>query len=235
MEVEDDCTVVTLSRKTKTKRKRKRSMEGEINPAPMVQKRSADTKKSRREAGDHPATGSVPLHNSKSTVLSKDRNKNNKRRSTEEQESASYTKYGSESHAARSSALVKSIAKSLKNGGAANIPVPTASSVTSVPDETQKDGNPNAVSEVDRKLFQHLGVCPELCNACAKLGWTAATPIQTEAIPYAINGRDLIGLAETGSGKTAAFGLPILQRLMEAPQGLYALVRHTTIPHCSLV
>jgi len=52
----------------------------------------------------------------------------------------------------------------------------------------------------------------------------APSPIQCEAIPWALQGRDIIGLAETGSGKTAAFGLPILHRLLEKPSPLFALV-----------
>lgn len=61
------------------------------------------------------------------------------------------------------------------------------------------------------KSFQDLGVIDSLCEACTALGYRAPTPIQREAIPLALQGRDLIGLAETGSGKTAAFALPILQ------------------------
>ncbi|KAL1284250.1 putative ATP-dependent RNA helicase [Trichinella pseudospiralis] len=72
--------------------------------------------------------------------------------------------------------------------------------------------------------FQELGVVPVLCEACKQLNWTEATKVQVEAIPLALQGRDVIGLAETGSGKTAAFALPILQALLEHPQRLFALV-----------
>lgn len=59
--------------------------------------------------------------------------------------------------------------------------------------------------------FQDLGVIESLCDACTKLGYQTPTPIQKESIPLALQGRDIIGLAETGSGKTAAYALPILQ------------------------
>lgn len=76
------------------------------------------------------------------------------------------------------------------------------------------------------KSFRDLGVIEPLCDACTALGYTSGpTPIQREAIPLALTGRDLIGLAETGSGKTAAFALPILQNLLEKPQAFFALVR----------
>lgn len=56
------------------------------------------------------------------------------------------------------------------------------------------------------------------------MGYKAPTPIQEQSIPLALEGRDLIGLAETGSGKTAAFALPILQSLLDKPQPLFGLV-----------
>lgn len=65
--------------------------------------------------------------------------------------------------------------------------------------------------EKTTKSFQDLGIIDELCEACESLNYKAPTPIKSEAIPLALQGRDLIGLAETGSGKTAAFTLPILQ------------------------
>jgi ATP-dependent RNA helicase DDX47/RRP3 len=68
--------------------------------------------------------------------------------------------------------------------------------------------------ETVTKSFKDLGIIDSLCEACEALGYEAPTPIQAEAIPLALQGRDVIGLAETGSGKTAAFALPILQGSM---------------------
>lgn len=65
---------------------------------------------------------------------------------------------------------------------------------------------------------------PSLCEACDKIGFKRPTTIQEQSIPSALEGRDIIGLAQTGSGKTAAFALPILHRLMEDPQPYYAVV-----------
>jgi ATP-dependent RNA helicase DDX47/RRP3 len=78
------------------------------------------------------------------------------------------------------------------------------------------------------KRFEDLGLSDSLVEACGKLGYTAPTPIQRKAIPVALSGRDLIGLAETGSGKTAAFLLPILNALLEAPKPYFALVLSPT-------
>ncbi len=61
--------------------------------------------------------------------------------------------------------------------------------------------------------FDGLGLRPELLTALAGLGYEEPTPIQRETIPLLLEGRDLIGQAATGTGKTAAFALPILQRL----------------------
>jgi ATP-dependent RNA helicase RhlE len=62
-------------------------------------------------------------------------------------------------------------------------------------------------------LFSELGLLPALESAVASEGYVEPTPIQVRAIPYVLAGRDLLGLAQTGTGKTAAFALPILQRL----------------------
>ncbi|KAL6198864.1 PREDICTED: DEAD-box ATP-dependent RNA helicase 10 [Fragaria vesca subsp. vesca] len=74
------------------------------------------------------------------------------------------------------------------------------------------------------KTFKSLGLCDKLVEAVAKLNWQNPTPIQVEAIPHALEGKDLIGLAQTGSGKTAAFALPILQALIDSPHAFFACV-----------
>ncbi|HMG24619.1 MAG TPA: DEAD/DEAH box helicase, partial [Kofleriaceae bacterium] len=61
--------------------------------------------------------------------------------------------------------------------------------------------------------FSQLGLLPALERAVAGEGYVLPTPIQARAIPHVLSGRDLLGLAQTGTGKTAAFALPILQRL----------------------
>src|SRR5213596_1038460 len=67
--------------------------------------------------------------------------------------------------------------------------------------------------------FASLGLAPELVRAVADEGYAQPTPIQAEAIPLALAGRDLIGSAQTGTGKTGAFVLPILQRLSPGHRG----------------
>ncbi|TAJ19393.1 MAG: DEAD/DEAH box helicase [Rugosibacter sp.] len=66
--------------------------------------------------------------------------------------------------------------------------------------------------------FTELGLSPELLRAIGEQGYTTPTPIQTQAIPFILAGRDLEAMAQTGTGKTAAFVLPLLQRLTYAPQ-----------------
>jgi ATP-dependent RNA helicase RhlE len=65
--------------------------------------------------------------------------------------------------------------------------------------------------------FSELRLIPPLLDAVAREGYTEPTPIQAQAIPHILAGRDLLGCAQTGTGKTAAFALPILQRLAETP------------------
>jgi ATP-dependent RNA helicase RhlE len=65
--------------------------------------------------------------------------------------------------------------------------------------------------------FSSLGLSPALVAAAAELGFTTPTPIQSQAIPAILRGADVQGCAQTGSGKTAAFALPMLQRLQVGP------------------
>ncbi|RRN79858.1 DEAD/DEAH box helicase [Pseudoxanthomonas sp. SGD-10] len=66
--------------------------------------------------------------------------------------------------------------------------------------------------------FESLGLAPFLLRALAEQGYESPTPIQQQAIPLALAGHDLLAGAQTGTGKTAAFGLPLLQHLGTAPQ-----------------
>ncbi len=72
--------------------------------------------------------------------------------------------------------------------------------------------------------FDNLGLSPRLLEAVVAMGYTSPTPIQRDAIPMVLEGRDVVGCAQTGTGKTAAFVLPLLQRLESKPGGPRALV-----------
>jgi len=61
--------------------------------------------------------------------------------------------------------------------------------------------------------FSELGLSPEVLQAVAETGYDTATPIQAAAIPVALAGRDVLGIAQTGTGKTAAFTLPMIDKL----------------------
>jgi len=67
--------------------------------------------------------------------------------------------------------------------------------------------------------FEAFNLHPRVAAGVRQIGYTTPTPIQTQAIPIVMQGRDVMGLAQTGTGKTAAFGLPILHRLMDGPRG----------------
>jgi ATP-dependent RNA helicase RhlE len=66
--------------------------------------------------------------------------------------------------------------------------------------------------------FADLGLAPFLLQALAEQGYTSPTPIQARSIPMLLQGRDMLGMAQTGTGKTAAFALPLLQRLAADPR-----------------
>jgi len=69
--------------------------------------------------------------------------------------------------------------------------------------------------------FNSFNLHPSIMSSIEKLGYIEPTPIQAQAIPVALKGSDIIGLAQTGTGKTAAFALPILQRLQSGPRGKF--------------
>jgi ATP-dependent RNA helicase RhlE len=72
--------------------------------------------------------------------------------------------------------------------------------------------------------FDNLGLEPRLMQAVESMGYTEPTPIQQQAIPIVAEGRDVVGCAQTGTGKTAAFVLPTLQRIASRPGGPAALI-----------
>lgn len=74
--------------------------------------------------------------------------------------------------------------------------------------------------------FDDFGLHPALLKAIAETGYTSPTPIQAQAIPIALQGRDVMGAAQTGTGKTAAFTLPILHRLMPLANASASPARH---------
>jgi ATP-dependent RNA helicase RhlE len=83
-----------------------------------------------------------------------------------------------------------------------------------------------AQEKVITTSFESLGLRAELLRAVAEQGYTTPTPIQLQAIPVVLAGRDLLGAAQTGTGKTAGFALPLLQRLAEKANGSHSPARH---------
>lgn len=100
-------------------------------------------------------------------------------------------------------------------------PSVTVEKTTSIADTEE---SASSVPKKEPETFTELGVSSTIQQACDAMKFKKPTPIQAEAIPYALQGRDLIGLAQTGSGKTAAFAIPVLQALWEAPATLFACV-----------
>ncbi len=88
--------------------------------------------------------------------------------------------------------------------------------------------SPEPVAGPSRPSFKSFGLIDPLVEALEQMNFKQPTEIQAEALPHALQGRDIIGVASTGSGKTAAFALPILQKLWEDPKGLFACVMAPT-------
>ncbi len=99
--------------------------------------------------------------------------------------------------------------------GSARAESPRASQGSRSPSDPVRSAN---ATDVAGNLFAALGLEPELVRAVAQEGYRRPTPIQERAIAPVLAGRDLLGCAQTGTGKTAAFVLPLLQRLSRSPR-----------------
>ncbi len=77
---------------------------------------------------------------------------------------------------------------------------------------------------MERLKFDELPISEEIQKAVADMGFVEASPIQSEAIPHILEGRDVIGQAQTGTGKTAAFGIPALELIDVADRSVQVLV-----------
>src|ERR687895_2460643 len=94
------------------------------------------------------------------------------------------------------------------------------------------DGGAVEAEAVTQVAFRDLGLKPEIQLALDELGYEEPTPIQAQAIPELLTGHDVIGQAQTGTGKTAAFGLPLLQYLDPESSELQAIVMTPTRELC---
>src|SRR5262245_14467308 len=93
--------------------------------------------------------------------------------------------------------------------------------------EAQEPGEP--------ATFEALGLSDSVLSAVADAGYRTPTPIQREAIPLVLKGRDVIGLAQTGTGKTAAFTLPLVNLLINGPRRTRAVILTPTRELCMQV
>ena len=105
-----------------------------------------------------------------------------------------------------------------QQAAAAQAPVEPAERAVAGPSELPSAEDDGEVT------FRQLGLSEWLDRVCASLGMRQPTQVQRGTIPAVLAGRNVIGVAQTGSGKTAAFALPILQKLAKDPFGVFALV-----------
>src|SRR3978361_1748355 len=88
------------------------------------------------------------------------------------------------------------------------------------------------MADKSETTFKALGLSATVLKAARDAGYKVPTPIQAEAIPLVLKGRDIMGLAQTGTGKTAAFTLPIVDLLLDGPRRTRALVLTPTRELC---
>ncbi len=127
-------------------------------------------------------------------------------------------------------AKIKSLAKT-NNGNSGDSSAGAATAVDKydeqekeIKDDENEKEDEQEQDESEEITFESLGIHPSLIKACEEIGWKSPTPVQKQAIPYVMKGRDVIALAETGSGKTGAFALPVLHNLFYNPQPLFCVV-----------
>lgn len=109
--------------------------------------------------------------------------------------------------------------KSTTTNTATKKPPPSEAAAVKV---LEKELNPNPTPS--HVTFADLGLAEWIVDTCKELGMKRPTPVQHHCIPKILAGQDVMGLAQTGSGKTAAFALPILNHLSKDPYGVFALV-----------
>ena len=83
------------------------------------------------------------------------------------------------------------------------------------------------MTTIENVTFESLGLTEPVLRALVAEGYNAPTPIQAKAVPHVLAGRDLFGCAQTGTGKTAAFALPLIERMLAKPQQL--IPRHCRV------
>ena len=98
--------------------------------------------------------------------------------------------------------------------------------------EINKMENTTAESKPEITSFEDLNLDRKILAALKEMGFEEPSPIQKGAIPMALEGEDLIGQAQTGTGKTAAFGIPIIQKINEKDRHIQALVMSPTRELC---
>ena len=102
----------------------------------------------------------------------------------------------------------------------------TAPEVAATPIATASTVPQGVDQETPVMAFAQLQLAAPLARAVAEMGYESMTPIQAQAIPVVLSGRDVMGAAQTGTGKTAAFALPLLQRMMKHENPSTSPARH---------